>query len=201
MSATSSGRVDATASVAPRPCSIVTDGIACASHVERGAPLDLCTTHLLEAHEWVDREFGVTDLLPSPCLACGSRLGVRYPSGWLCAVCEWRVGDLPDGPIADGRVDVVYYLRYRDRIKIGTSANPRQRVASLPHDEVLAFERGGRLLEQRRHAQFADHRIPGTEWFESHEALVAHVAELSAGVDDPWGQFDRWVSRQIALQG
>ena len=89
-------------------------------------------------------------------------------------------------PIADGRVDVVYYLRYRDRIKIGTSANPRQRVASLPHDEVLAFERGGRLLEQRRHAQFADHRIAGTEWFESHEALVAHVAELSAGVDDPW---------------
>ena len=121
-----------------------------------GAPVNLCTAHLLEAHDWVDREYGVTDLLPGPCLACGSRVGVRYPSGWLCAVCEWRVGELPDDPIADGRVDVVYYLRYGDRIKIGTSANPRRRVASLPHDEVLAFERGGRPLEQRRHAQFAD---------------------------------------------
>ena len=130
-------------SLAPRVCSVDIGGVACPSPVAAGAPLDLCVTHLLEAHDWVDREFGVTDLLPSPCLACGSRLGVRYPSGWLCALCEWRVGELPDGPIADGRVDVVYYLRYGDRIKIGTSANPRQRVASLPHDEVLAFERAG----------------------------------------------------------
>ncbi|GAA1800619.1 hypothetical protein GCM10009749_05680 [Agromyces neolithicus] len=156
---------------------------------------------MLESHDWVDREFGLTDLLPGPCLACGSRLGVRYPSGWLCAVCEWRVGEIPDGSIADGRVDVVYYLRYGDRIKIGTSANPRHRFASLPHDEVLAFERGGRLREQRRHAQFAEHRITGTEWFESNEALVAHVTELSEGVDDPWALFDRWVSRQIAQHG
>ena len=201
MSVKPSGPVDTPGSLAPRGCSIDVGGDACPWPVEPGAPLDLCVTHLLEAHDWVDREFGVTDLLPSPCLACGSRLGVRYPSGWLCAVCEWRVGELPDGAIVDGRVDVVYYLRYGDRIKIGTSANPRKRVASLPHDEVLAFERGGRLLEQRRHVQFADHRIVGTEWFEPHEALVSHVAELSAGVDDPWAQFDRWVSRQIALHG
>ena len=197
----SAGPLDASESLAPRVCSIDVGGHACPSPVEAGAPLDLCTTHLLEAHDWVDREFGVTDLLPSPCLACGSRLGVRYPSGWLCAVCEWRVGEFPDGDVNDRRVDVVYYLRYGDRIKIGTTANPRQRVASLPHDEVLAFERGGRSLEQRRHAQFAEHRIVGTEWFESNRALVDHVAELSDGVDDPWAQFDRWVSRQIALHG
>ena len=201
MSVKSSKQPEGAVALAPRACSVDIGGVACPSPVAAGAPLDLCVTHLLEAHDWVDREFGVTDLLPSPCLACGSRLGVRYPSGWLCALCEWRVGELPDGPIADGRVDVVYYLRYGDRIKIGTSANPRQRVASLPHDEVLAFERGGRLLEQRRHAEFAEHRIVGTEWFDSHEALVAHVAELSAGVDDPWALFDRWVSRQVALHG
>lgn len=201
MSVKSSGPLAAPVSIAPRPCRIEIGGDACPSPVEPGAPLDLCIRHLLEAHDWVDRELGVTDLLPSPCLACGSRLGVRYPSGWLCAVCEWRVGEFPDGDVTDRRVDVVYYLRYGDRIKIGTTANPRQRIASLPHDEVLAFERGGRLLEQRRHAQFAAHRIVGTEWFESNRALVDHVAELSDGVDDPWAQFDRWVSRQIALHG
>ena len=183
-------------------CGALVDGEhACGASVEGGAPLNLCTEHLLVAYDWVTREAGVTDVLPSPCLACGSRLGVRYPSGWLCAVCEWRVGEFPNGDVTDRRVDVVYYLRYGDRIKIGTSSNPRQRIASLPHDEVLAFERGGRLLEQRRHVQFAEHRIIGTEWFEAHEALVAHVAELSDGVDDPWAQFDRWVSRQVALHG
>ena len=137
-------------------CTILLDsGDTCGAEVEPDAPLNLCAHHLLVAADWAGRETGVTDVLPSPCLACGSRLGVRYPSGWLCAVCEWRVGDIPDGEAFLNRVDVVYYLRYRDRIKIGTSANPRQRLASIRHDELLAFERGNRLTEQRRHAQFA----------------------------------------------
>ena len=172
----------------------------CLSVVEPAAPIDLCTTHLLVAHEWVTRETGATDILPSPCLACGSLVGVRYPSGWLCAVCEWRVGDLPDGEAVEPRVDVVYYLRYKDRFKIGTSGNPRRRFASLPHDEVLAFERGGRTLEQRRHAQFAATRIPHTEWFEASDELSSHIAELAAG-GDPWERYAFWVSREIALRG
>ena len=157
--------------------------------------------HLLVAHDFVARNVGTTDTLPVPCAACGSRLGVRYPSGWLCAICEWRVGDIPDGDPAPPRVDVVYYLRYRDRIKIGTSANPRQRFAGLLYDEVLAFERGDRLLERRRHAQFADHRIPRTEWFETHDALVGHVRAVSEGVDDPWARYARWISEELARRG
>ena len=74
----------------------------------------------------------------------------------------------------------------RDRVKIGTSSNPRQRLAALWHDELLAFERGGRALEQRRHVQFADDRYPRTEWFRRSEALMAHIDALAAGVDDPW---------------
>ena len=63
-----------------------------------------------------------------PAGSCGSRLGIRYPSGWLCAVCEWRHGDLIDHELPPPRVDVVYYLRYDERVKIGTSSNPRQRA-------------------------------------------------------------------------
>jgi hypothetical protein len=181
-------------------CGVVLDtGERCPAASDPDAPLALCTTHLLAAYDWVARDIGVTDLLPSPCLACGSRLGVRYPSGWLCAICEWRVGDIPDPEVVDSRVDVVYYIRFRDRVKIGTSANPRRRLASLPHDEVLAFEQGGRMLEQKRHLQFAGYRIPRTEWFELHDALAEHVLQLSAGVDDPWAQYDYWRSRRIAL--
>ncbi len=169
--------------------------------MDRDAPLPLCELHLHVAHDWVEREVGVEDVLPAPCAACGSPIGVRYPSGWVCSVCEWRLGDRPDEEPAAVRVDVVYYIRFKDRIKIGTSHNPRQRLATLWHEQLLAFERGDRLVERRRHAQFAGHRILRTEWFESHPELEAHIAELSAGVDDPWSQYARWVSRAIALRG
>ena len=185
-----------------RSCGIVdADGRVCGRAVDAGTPLALCRAHLLEAHDWVARDIGVTDLLPSPCRACGSAVGVRYPSGWICAECEWRVGDVPDDELDRPRVEVVYYIRWRDQIKIGTSINPRMRLATLPHDEVLAFERGGRSLEQQRHRQFADHRFAGTEWFSVHDALLAHVAELAAGVDDPWTEYERWVLRRVALGG
>jgi len=172
----------------------------CESPAYAGASLRLCLTHLLEAHDLVDAELGVTDVLPSPCVCCGSRLGVRYRSGWLCAVCEWRVGEPPPEGASSSRVDVVYYLRFRDRIKIGTTANPAQRFAALPHDEVLAFERGDRTVEHRRHEQFAHLRIPGTEWFETDPALLAHVELVRAGADDPWALLARWRSEAAALR-
>jgi len=175
-------------------------GHPCGAPVAVDAPFAACTAHLLEAHDWVAGEVGVTDVLPSPCLACGSRLGVRYPSGWLCALCEWRVGDAADPELAAVvRVDVVYYLHFRDRIKIGTSGNPRQRFASLRFDELLAFERGDRAVEQRRHAQFASHRLATTEWFLEHDALHEHIDILRAGADDPWSQYALWRSQRLAL--
>jgi len=165
------------------------------------APVALCDAHLAAVAEWEGAEHGVTDVLPSPCRLCGSRLGVRYRSGWLCAVCEWRHGELPDDDIPAPRVDVVYYLRYDDRVKIGTTANPRQRFGAIWHDELLAFERGGRALEQRRHVQFAADRFPGTEWFRRSDALLAHIGVLAAGVDDPWQLHARWLSEALAVRG
>lgn len=186
---------------APQACGIVTDGLPCPEAVDADAPLNLCQRHLQLAHDWVAGVNGVTDLLPMPCLACGSRLGVRYPSGWLCAVCEWRVGDLPDGETVVPRVDVVYYLRFQDRIKIGTSANPRQRLAGIRHDELLAFERGNRLTEQRRHGQFAAHRLGSSEWFHAADEILVHIDVLRAGIDDPWMQYALWRSQAAALHG
>ena len=192
---------DEAAADATRCTGVDATGAGCASSAEPGAPLRLCTTHLLVAHDWIARDVGVTDALPGACLVCGSRLGVRYPSGWLCAICEWRLGEVPDTELARPRVDVVYYVRYRDRMKIGTSANPRSRLAQIPHDEVLAFERGGRPLEQRRHAQFAAARMETTEWFRLDDALRQHVHELAAGVDDPWQRYELWVSAELARRG
>jgi hypothetical protein len=168
--------------------------------VPEDAPVPLCEGHLAAVSEWADRAHGVTDALPSPCRLCGSRLGVRYPSGWLCAVCEWRHGDVPDDELPPPRVDVVYYLRFDDRVKIGTSSNPRQRFAAIWHDEILAFERGDRMLERRRHAQFEAERFGSTEWFRFSDALRTHIDVVAAGQEDPWRSYARWVSEAHALR-
>ena len=172
---------------------------ACRGGVPEDAPLALCVLHLTLAAEWAGPS-GTVDLLPSPCRLCGSTLGVRYPSGWICGVCEWRVGDVVDDELPPPRIDVVYYLRYGDRVKIGTTSNPRQRLAAIWHDQLLAFERGDRKLERVRHIQFADDR-QGGEWFGLSDALRAHIAEVAAGIDDPWDAYARWVAAELARRG
>ena len=108
----------------------------------------------------------------------------------------------PDpSPEADFRPQFAPLFRLAPGLElILASASPRRRIAAIPHEEVLAFERGGRALERRRHEQFAGHRYPGTEWFAVHPALLEHVEGLRAGVDDPWAQYGRWLSRALALR-
>ncbi|KHK96350.1 hypothetical protein LK09_15270 [Microbacterium mangrovi] len=132
--------------------------------------------------------------LSGPCTLCGGTSGIRGAQGLECAVCGWRVGDAPDFELPLPRVDVVYYLRYQDRIKIGTSRNPRQRLAAIWHDELLAFERGGRAVEQARHRQFADLR-EGGEWFTAAPELLAHIATLAHA--DPWHAYARWIAESL----
>ncbi|HEX5858289.1 MAG TPA: GIY-YIG nuclease family protein [Microbacterium sp.] len=173
----------------------------CGEAVPVDAPLALCEGHLAVAADWAEREHGVVDVLPTPCRLCGSTTGRRFPSGWVCAVCEWRHGDIVDGELPPPRVDVVYYLRYAERVKIGTTANPRQRFAAIWHDDLLALERGDRRLEHRRHVQFAADRFGGTEWFRFSDELAAHIAILSAGIEDPWDTYARWCSEALAARG
>jgi hypothetical protein len=167
----------------------------CREQVAPGTPVPLCDEHLTIAAEWASP---VEDLLPSPCLVCGSRLGVRYASGWLCARCEWRHGEIPDRDLAPPRLDVVYYIRQDDRIKIGTTTNPKQRLSQLWHQELLAFERGDRRVERARHERFAALRFPRTEWFRRSPELDHHVEVLRAGIADPWEQHARWTSELLA---
>lgn len=180
----------------------MTTGIEqCAIHGCRtpATALSLCRAHLALAAEWVEGEGGVADVLPGPCLSCGSRVGIRYAGGWICATCEWRWGEVPDDELSPPRVDVVYYIRFEGRMKIGTSSNPRRRLATLWHDELLAFERGGRALERRRHEQFAAQRLARTEWFEIDDELRTHVDTVR--VDEPWALHARWLSEALALRG
>jgi hypothetical protein len=138
--------------------------------------------------------------LESPCRVCRSHSGVRTDTGWVCAVCGWRVGDYIDPGLPLPRVDVVYYLRLDERVKIGTTHNPRQRFGALKHEEVLAFELGGRTVERRRHTEFVDDRLGTSEWFALSPRLRTHIDAIAEG-RDPWHVHARWLADALAVRG
>ena len=74
----------------------------------------------------------------------------------------------------------VYYIRIGEWIKIGYTANMRQRINSLrvePKD-ILATEPGGRAKERERHLQFANIRQGRRENFERTADLLTHIARV-----------------------
>ena len=137
--------------------------------------------------------------LEQPCRLCGASAGVRDAAGWSCATCGWRVGAYVDPDLPLPRIDVVYYLRLGERVKIGTTFTPRHRFAALPHDEVLAFERGDRLVERARHVEFAADRLGTSEWFALSPGIRSHVKTLSAG-RDAWDVLARWLAEELAAR-
>ena len=173
----------------------------CTAAVDDGCPVRLCPQHLALASDWFGQRYGVHDVLPSACVACGAREGILYPSGWVCATCEWAYGTSPDDELPPPRVDVVYYIRFGDRVKIGTSNNLPQRMARLWHEQLLAIERGGRSRERQRHEQFAAWRLGTSEWFAASPEVLTHTDAVGAGVDDPWQLYARWRSEAMALRG
>lgn len=89
---------------------------------------------------------------------------------------------------------IVYFIRFGDRVKVGTTTRICLRLSALPYDEMLAYEPGDRTQEQRRHAQFADYVVPGQrEWFYAVPAVLNAARELrNAGHD--LGEFVETIS-------
>lgn len=76
-------------------------------------------------------------------------------------------------------IQVVYYARIGNRVKIGTSTNLPTRMQVIRPEEIMVLEAGGFDVEQRRHLQFKALRTHG-EWFKLEGALVEHIAQLRA---------------------
>lgn len=76
---------------------------------------------------------------------------------------------------------VVYYVLVGSLMKIGTSTNLRRRLLAYPPNRrLLATEPGGRSVESRRHAEFADLLDSGREWFRFEGTLVEWVQSIRA---------------------
>ena len=93
-------------------------------------------------------------------------------------VMDEQVPDRPTRSRPPAQRGVVYYVRFADRVKIGTTTNLAMRMQSVPHDEVLATEPGGRSIESQRHRQFAHLRMTG-EWFSMGPDLMAHIGRIA----------------------
>lgn len=76
------------------------------------------------------------------------------------------------------RRPVVYYIKFRDCVKIGTTRNLQSRWSGLTATEMLyGIEYGDHRLERRRHDKFAPYRTYG-EWFEDNQHIRAHINEV-----------------------
>jgi hypothetical protein len=129
----------------------------CGGPVPEDAPVDLCLLHLQEAYLYI------RDIIE-----------------------EWEPGEVNYDPRRHPEPSVVYYLRFGDRIKIGTSKDVWTRIGSLPYDRLLATEPGGYDLESERHRQFKAFRLARKrEWFQDCPEIRKHVNALRRQYGDP----------------
>ena len=78
---------------------------------------------------------------------------------------------------ADG---LVYYIRINGQIKIGYTADLRQRSRNYPPgSELLAVEPGTLYTERDRHQQFHRSLARGREWFTPTPDLLDHIDDLA----------------------
>ena len=95
---------------------------------------------------------------------------------------------------------LVYYARFGDEVKIGTTTQFWSRMRGLRPDDVLAVEPGGIGQERARHTQFRALHI-SAEMFRFDPELQAHVANLAQSYPvPPWqrGRLARTASAGIA---
>lgn len=144
-------------------------GRDCDRPVAPDSPVPICPRHLREAYLYV------RDLIAA---ADPESLSVEDEKA--------EAVKLPKPPeTADPADCVVYYIRFGDRIKIGTTRNVWKRVRAIPVDRILATEPGSYELERERHEQFGEFRHGNTEWFRDCPEIRQHINALRREYGDP----------------
>jgi hypothetical protein len=183
-----------------------------ATSVIASRTIPLCESHLIQSYREttqylktqtkVDVLQGVPDfkLIGDPfgyCPSCDYLLLARDESGRVKCIndngCSYTATPREFHQLCDVRIremtehsESVYYIRFGDRVKIGTTKNLSKRLKAIPHDEVMATEPGGLYVEQQRHKQFAHLQISTgshREWFTLTPELLAHINAVSARQD------------------
>lgn len=164
------------------------------------SPVPLCEQHIMGVYKATNKlltaknperdEYALLpseqQSMPGPCPSCGlcGYLAVTITDRVRClnASCHYQAWIDEFEPVrrrllfeAAADQDVIYYMKFRDRVKIGRTNNLQRRCREIVTVElVYGFELGDLQLERRRHRQFADIRAIG-EWFKDTPRLRAHV--------------------------
>ena len=146
----------------PPHCAGYQEGARCRDAVVHGLPVDLCKRHATEfARSLASQLLAVED--------------ENLDEELAQTLQSWEE-KLPADRTARN-APCVYYMRFGDRVKIGTTTNLLLRLEAIPHDELLATEPGSMALEKQRHKQFKLLQVNG-EWFRHTGALAEHIAGL-----------------------
>jgi hypothetical protein len=144
---------------------VICTAIGCKADVDpRFHPSMTCLKHAIKLHAAVEAN-------------------KQFLQGWMKNIAEAERPDLKPIP----KKYLVYYIRFGDGIKIGTTHNLAQRLSSfcVPAAAVLAVEPGGFELERSRHEFFADSRIGRTEVFQDSPKLQRHIEAVKKYHGEP----------------
>jgi ribosomal protein S27AE len=179
------------------PCGVLTTGGRdCDAPVAKGSPFNVCPTHYRAIRDYLadaKAASGATHRLSTPCPACNvcALMASTADRTATCDSCGQTVS-ADELRLALGAADpfgrkirpgsrppssVVYYIRFGDRIKIGTTTSLNSRLASLPHDEILLVEPGSYDLERHLHRRFNRYLVAGREWFEAAPELLQFIKD------------------------
>jgi hypothetical protein len=151
----------------------------CGKQVPAGLALPICLSHAATAWEYCQGRISRSRLDNREVEDTARAVGFVEEFAAARAVVAEEHAALEADPDIDDPDSVVYYLRFADRVKIGFSRNLGRRLLAIPHDELLAVEPGGPVVEDRRHQQFAKHRLVG-EWFQLCDELRSHIDAVKA---------------------
>lgn len=137
------------------------DGSFCDLPSAPDAPFPICAKHAARVVEYARDRAGAMSTTDK----MDALLGAIRHEGRAAA----------EGAAPPKHVDVVYYVRVGECIKIGTTTNLPSRLKAFGPSEFLACEPGGLTVEGRRHRQFASDLAAGREWFHPSPALMAWI--------------------------
>lgn len=73
---------------------------------------------------------------------------------------------------------VVYFIRFRDAVKVGTTTDLSTRMNELPWEEIVGIAPGGIHAEVQHHRNLRPYRIHG-EWFELTDEVAAYIQRVN----------------------
>jgi hypothetical protein len=154
------------------------DGTICRSRSMPGAPFPICAMHVRHAYLFA------RDIIEAKTQAGAGGI-------WLMLHDRDQVNEqavremarfatpLRATNMSRDTEPVVYYIAVDELIKIGTTADLRQRLLTYPPNaQLLATEPGSLDLESVRLQEFAKYRARRREWFHRGDRLMEHILHL-----------------------